>query len=317
MNTKSNIRTSMRRFTFSATAMPLLAIVLLMTTAFGQNPTGKAFATADEAANALIAAAETYDTTALLEILGPNSRDIIQTGEPVLDREVASEFAKLGREKKTIAVDKRVRNRAFLEVGDESWPFPVPIVRVRAGWVFDTAAGRQEILFRRIGRNELDAIQICHGYVEAQKEYSFTKHDGAIVNQYAQKIISSPGKQDGLAWQNQDGSWGGTVGENAARAIEKSYTGAPMPYHGYHFKVLKKQGPAAGLGAMDFLVDGAMIGGFALIAYPSVYNVTGIKTFMVSHEGLVYEKDLGPDTAKLAAAIDTYNPDRTWFAILD
>ena len=317
MNTKSNIRTSMRRFTFWATATPLLVLVLLMTTGFGQNPSGKAFATADEAANALIAAAETYDTTALLEILGPNSRDIIQTGEPVLDREVANEFAKLGREKKNIAVDKRVRNRAFLEVGDESWPFPVPIVRVRAGWVFDTAAGRQEILFRRIGRNELDAIQICHGYVEAQKEYSFTKHDGAIVNQYAQKIISSPGKQDGLAWQNQDGSWGGTVGENAARAIEKSYTGAPMPYHGYHFKVLKKQGPAAGLGAMDFLVDGAMIGGFALIAYPSVYNVTGIKTFMVSHEGLVYEKDLGPETAKLAAAIDTYNPDRTWFAILD
>lgn len=317
MNMNRPIRFSMPSLVFSAIATVVLAFVLMTTTAFGQVSGGKTFATADDAANALLAAAETYDTTALLEILGPNSRDIIQSGEPGRDKEIASEFAKLGREKKTISVDKRLRNRAFLEVGEDSWPFPVPIVKVRSGWMFDTNAGRQELLFRRIGSNELDAIQICHGYVEAQKEYALKKHDGSIVNQYAQKIISSPGKHDGLAWQNKDGSWGGTVGENAAQAIEKSYTGVPMPFHGYHFKILKKQGPAAGLGALDFMQDGAMIGGFALIAYPSVYNVTGIKTFMVSHEGVVYEKDLGPETSKLAAEIETYNPDRTWVAILD
>ena len=316
MNTNRPIRFSTSPSISSVISMTLLAFILTAT-AFGQGQGGKTFPTADDAANALIAAAETYDTAALLEILGPNSRDIIQTGEPVRDKEVASEFAKMSREKKTIAVDRRVRNRAFLEVGEESWPFPVPIVKVRAGWVFDTNAGRQEILFRRIGSNELDAIQICYGYVEAQKEYALKKHDGALVNQYAQKIISSPGKQDGLAWQNKDGSWGGTVGENAAKAIEKSYTGSPMPFHGYHFKILKKQGPAAGMGAMDFMIKDAMIGGFALVAYPSVYNITGIKTFMVSHEGVVYEKDLGPDTATKAAAIDSYNPDRTWVAILD
>ena len=312
MNRNRNYKSMLLRITVSATAAAMLVFAFMMTTAFGQAATQKQFATAAEAADALIAAAETYDTNALLEILGPNSRDIIQSGEPVRDKEVSQEFARLAREKKDIVVGQRVKTRAFLEVGEDGYPFPVPIVKKGKTWSFDTAAGRQEILLRRIGRNELDAIEISRGYVEAQHEYAHTKHDGALVNQYAQRIISSPGKQDGLAWQNADGSWGGTVGEKAAKAIEKTYTGTPAPFHGYYFKILKKQGPAAPLGELDFVVKGAMIGGFALIAYPSVYNVTGIKTFMVSHDGVVYEKDLGPNTGTLAPAIESFNPDRSW-----
>ena len=154
----------------------------------------------------------------------------------------------------------------------------------------------QEILYRTIGRNELAAIEICRGYVEAQHEYALTKHEGSSVNQYAQRIIATPGKQDGLAWQNPDGTWGGPVGENIARAIEQGYTDKALPYHGYFFKVLKGQGPAAPLGEMDFVVKGVMIGGFALVAAPAEYLVTGVKTFMVSHDGVVYEKDLGAET---------------------
>jgi hypothetical protein len=296
----------------------IVFILVVAPAAFGQvgRIAGKSFPSADAAVEALIAATETYDTKALLELLGPNSRDIIQTGEVARDKEVSMEFAKLAREKKNITMNKRT-SRAFLEVGDDGYPFPVPLIKQGTKWGFDTEAGRMEILARRIGRNELDAIQVSRGYVEAQHEYALTKHDGAQVNQYAQQIISSPGKQDGLAWQNADGSWGGTVGEKAAKELEKTYTGTRAPYHGYFFKILKGQGPAAPLGSLDFVVKGAMIGGFALVAYPSVYGVTGIKTFMVSHDGVVYEKDLGPDTATAAAAIEKFNPDKSWSPVDD
>lgn len=300
----------------------LLAAMMSIATAsaFAQTtgvPKGKAFASADEAADALIAAAGSFDTAALLAILGPDSQDIIQTTDPVEGRKNATEFVEQAKSKKTVAVDKRNRTRAFLSVGEESWPFPVPIVKRGAGWYFDTAAGRQEILLRRIGRNELDAISISRGYVEAQHEYALTRHDDAVVNQYAQKIISTPGKKDGLAWQNADGTWSGTVGESAAKALQESYTGKNAPFRGYFYKVITKQGSAAPLGALDYVQKGAMIGGFALIAYPAVYRVTGVKTFMVSHDGVVYEKDLGPKTSELAATIDQFNPDRTWTPVLE
>jgi Protein of unknown function (DUF2950) len=179
-------------------------------------------------------------------------------------------------------------------------------------WSFGAKAGCRELLYRWIGRNELDAIEICRGFVEAQKEYALQKHDGSSVNQYAQRIISTPGKRDGLAWQNPDGSWGGPVVEPIARAIEQGYSSKYEPYHGYYFKVLKGQGPAAPLGKMDFVVEGVMIGGFALIAAPAQYRITGVKTFMVSHDGVVYQKDLGPDTLAIARKIERFNPDKTW-----
>ena len=184
-------------------------------------------------------------------------------------------------------------------------------------WYFDTKAGRQEILFRRIGTNELDAIEICRGYVDAQEEYAQEKHDDSTVNQYAQRVISTPGKQDGLAWKNPDGTWGGPVGEDVAKALEEGYTDKAKPYHGYYFKILKGQGPAAPMGEMDFVVKGAMIGGFALAAAPADYQVTGVMSFIVGPNGVVYQKDLGPDTLKAFQSMDRFNPDKTWKATDD
>ena len=170
---------------------------------------------------------------------------------------------------------------------------------------------------RRIGANELDAIAICHGFVEAQHDYAQEKHDDSQVNQYAQKIIGTPGKHDGLAWQNADGTWEGPVGENVAKALAEGYSEKTQPYHGYFFKVLKGQGPAAPLGQMDFVVKGLMIGGFALAAAPAQYRVTGVKTFVVGSTGIVYEKDLGSETLKKFATLDRFNPDKTWKATDD
>src|SRR5688572_16933946 len=191
---------------------------------------GKSFATAEEAANALIEAAEKFDETALVEILGPESYDIIHTGEPARDREVAKEFAAQARVKNHVAIQPKNARRGFLSVGEEDWPFPVPLVKGPSGWSFDTRAGRTEILYRRIGGNELNAIEICRGYVESQHEYALMKR-GSGVSQYAQRIISTPGKQDGLAWRNEDGSWGGPIGEKVAAAIARGYTNRSEPFH--------------------------------------------------------------------------------------
>jgi hypothetical protein len=300
--------------------MVALSVMLLLTNAFfaqAQTATKqKTFATAQEASNALIDAAEKYDEPTIIEILGPDSYDIIHTGEPARDREVAQEFAKKAREKTNISLAPKNPRRAVLEIGDEDWPFPVPLVKVGSAWHFDTTAGRQEILYRRVGDNELTAIQICRGYVEAQHEYALMKRTNG-VNQYAQRIISTPGTQDGLAWQNADGTWDGPIGEKIAAAIARGYSSRTEPYHGYFFRVLKGQGPAAPLGAMDFVVKGVMIGGFALIAFPAQYRVSGVQTFMVSHDGVVYQKDLGPKTADLASAIDRFNPDKSWTPVKD
>lgn len=277
----------------------------------------RSFATAEEAANALIDAAEKFDQTALTEILGPDSYDIIHSGEPARDREVAQKFAEQARIKNNVSYHPKNRRRAILEIGEDNWPFAVPIVKVGSTWSFDTKAGRQELLYRRIGGNELDAIAICRRYVEAQHEYALQKRGTSGQNQYAQRIISTPGSQDGLAWQTSDGAWNGPIGEKVAAAIARGYSSRAEPYHGYFFKVLKGQGPQAPLGEMDFVVKNVMIGGFALIAFPAQYRVTGVQTFMVSHDGVVYQKDLGPKTLELASAIERFNPDKTWTPVLD
>ena len=272
----------------------------------------RSFASAAEAAEALIDAAAKYDELALAEILGPDSYDIIHTGEPARDREVAQKFAEQARIKTKVAFQPKNPRRAILEIGEDDWPFAVPIVKMGSTWSFDTKSGRQELLLRRIGGNELDAIAICRGYVEAQHEYALTKRGTSGQNQYAQRIISTAGAQDGLAWKNSDGSWGGPIGEKVAAAITRGYSSRSEPYHGYFFKVLKGQGPAAPLGEMDFVVKDVMIGGFALLAFPAQYRVTGVQTFMVSHDGVVYQKDLGPKTLEIAAGIERFNPDKTW-----
>ena len=271
----------------------------------------KAFATAEEAMAALISAAEKFDPEAVEQIFGPEGKDILLTAEPPHDREIAQTFAELAREKKSVSIDPKNRNHAVILVGKDDWPFAVPLVRKNGQWYFDTPAGIQELTYRRVGGNELDAIEICRGFVEAQEEYALEKHDGSAVNQYAQRIISTPGKQDGLAWQTADGRWEGPIGENVATAIDKGYA-AGQPYHGYYFKILKGQGPAAPLGEMDYVIEGAMIGGFALVAAPADYAVTGVKTFVVSNDGIVYEKDLGDKTLEEFKKIERFNPDDTW-----
>jgi hypothetical protein len=272
----------------------------------------KTFTTPKEAAEALIKATESFDLPSLRDVLGPGGEDLVASEDAVQDKNRAAAFASKAREKNEIAIDPKNPRRAILSVGNDDWPLPIPIVQKGGKWAFDTKAGREEILLRRIGANELDAIQICRGYVEAQKQYALEKHDGAEVNQYAQRIISTAGKQDGLAWQNPDGRWGGPVGEGVAKALAQGYSNRSQPYHGYFFKILKGQGRAAPLGEMDFVVKGAMIGGFALAAAPADYRVTGVKTFIVSYEGSVYQKDLGPDTLRVFKDMQLYNPDKTW-----
>jgi DUF2950 family protein len=272
----------------------------------------KAFDNPQQAADALIQAAESYDVSALLEIFGPGGKDFIASADPVHDKSIAATFVAKAHEKNVIAIDPKNQSRAILSVGNNDWPFPVPLVKEKGKWRFDSKQGRSEILFRRIGANELDAIQICRGFVEAQQEYASEVHDNSGVNQFAQKIISTPGKHDGLYWKNEDGTPGGPIGEAIARAIEEGYTTKASPYHGYYFKVLKGQGPAAPLGQLDYVIEGVMIGGFALVAVPAEYRVTGVKTFMVSYNGVVYEKDLGADSLNIAKNMERYNPDKTW-----
>ena len=270
----------------------------------------KRFATSQQAATALIEAAEQFDVLALVAIVGQANADLVITADKVQDKQRATTFAAKAREKTSVTEDPKNPGRAVLSVGNDDWPYPVPIVKGRGGWFFDASAGRKEIFDRRIGSNELDAIAICHGYVEVQKQYALEARDG--VHQYAQRIVSTPGKRDGLAWQNEDGSWAGPIGEKIARALQQGYSGKAEPYHGYYFKILKGQGPAAPLGKMDFMVKGAMIGGFALVAVPAEYRVTGVKTFIVSHTGTVYQKDLGPASLKIVKEMQLYNPDSTW-----
>jgi hypothetical protein len=272
----------------------------------------KRFDTPQQAADMLIEAADKFDVAALAQIFGPGGDDIVFSGEFPQDRKHAADFVAQAREKKSVSVDPKSGNRAFLLVGNEDWPFPVPLVKKGDKWSFDAKAGWQELLYRRIGANELDAIAICEGYVEAQYEYAFQPHQEYDVNQYAQRIVSTSGKHDGLAWQNADGTWGGPIGEKIARAIEQGYTSGAEPYHGYFFKILKGQGPAAPLGQMDFVVEGVMIGGFALLAAPAEYSVTGLRTFIVSHDGVVYEKDFGLKTLDEFKKMELYNPDKSW-----
>ena len=270
------------------------------------------FATAQAAADALIKAAGDYDVAALNRIVGAAGEDLVESEDQVQSKNLAVEFAERAKRKTSVVTDPKNPDRATLVVGEEQWPMPIPIVKRNGKWLFDTKAGAREMLYRRIGSNELDAIQICRGYVDAQEEYALTKHDGSAVNQYAQRVISTPGKHDGLVWQNADGTLGGPIAEGIADAIQQGYNDKAKPYHGYYFKILKGQGPAAPLGKMDFVVEGVMIGGFALAAAPAEYRVTGVKTFIVSYEGVVYQKDLGPDTLKIFQAMELYNPDKTW-----
>jgi hypothetical protein len=218
----------------------------------------------------------------------------------------------MAREKVTTAKDPADAKRLTVLVGNDAFPTAIPLIESNGKWMWDVAGGRYEVLVRHVGANELDTIEVCRGYVEAQHTYAMLDAAKTGIHQYAQKIISTPGKFDGLYWP---GSPESPLSEGVARAIAEGYTSKTQPFHGYYYKVLKAQGPAAKLGAMSFVVQGKMIGGFALVAWPATYRVTGVKTFIVGSDGVVYEKDLGADTARLASAMTVYNPDKTWTVV--
>src|SRR5277367_546067 len=277
-----------------------------------QPPTGaKAFPSPKAAADVIVQAAAEHDVSTLLEILGPDGKDLVSSKDPTEDKNDAVPFVAAARQ--AMAFDTSLPNRAILLVGPKQGPLPIPIVKRAGKWYFDAKAGSDEIIYRRIGENELDVIQVCRGYVEAQSEYASQIHDDSGVNQYAQKAISTPGRQDGLYWENANGTAAGPIDEVAAKAIAAGFAAdKPSAFHGYYFKILKGQGAEAPRGQIDYVIEGVMIGGFALVAVPAEYKVTGVKTFMVSHDGIVYQKDLGPDSAEIGSKIELYNPDKTW-----
>jgi hypothetical protein len=270
------------------------------------------FATPEDAAVALVDAAKTANEHDLGALFGPEGDHVLHSGDPVMDRMSREVFLVAYAEQASLMT--LTPTREVLYVGFEYWPFPVPLVKDDKGWRFDTAAGVQEILFRRIGRNELTTIGVCQAYVDAQQEYAADAHDGVPAGAYAQKIASTPGKHDGLYWKSEDSEQRSPMGEFAADAAAEGYgppAGQGTPFHGYYFRILTGADKSAA-GAGNHIVNGAMRGGFALIARPAVYDSSGVMTFIVNQDGVVYQKDLGPQTPKTAAAISRFNPDAGW-----
>jgi hypothetical protein len=276
----------------------------------------KIFSSPEEGVKALIDAAKENDTKAMLTILGPEAKSLIESGDQVSDRAALEGFVKSYEESNKLV--KSGDAEAVLEVGKDQWPFPIPLVKEKAGWRFDTHEGKEEIINRRIGRNELDVIQVCLAVVDAEREYYQRDPDGDKLLQYAQKFISTKGKRDGLYWETKPGEQPSPLGLLVAEARAEGYKGAagkPIPYHGYYYKILTGQGKNASGGAYDYLVKGKMMGGFGMVAYPAQYRSSGIMTFIVNHDGVVYQKDLGPKTASIAQSMTRFNPDKTWTAV--
>jgi len=275
-------------------------------------PGAKGFATPQLAMDAAVKAIAA-GPDALMALLGPDAKDLVSTSDPVADQKERDDFIRMAKEKTAFKKDPADPTRMTVLIGADGFPTAVPLVQRNGQYYWDANEGRHELLLRRVGSNELDAITVCRGYVEAQWQYAAMDPDKTGIRQYAQKILSTAGKHDGLYWPSAPGEPESPVGDAVARAIAQGYTPDKMsPYHGYIFKVLTAQGPAAPLGEMDFMVQNHMIGGFALIAWPAQYRVTGVKTFIVGSAGIVYEQDLGADTVKLAAAITKFDPGKGW-----
>jgi hypothetical protein len=288
-----------------------LGLCAALTLWFGPAAAQEHFKTPDEAVAALVDAAKAQDKGAILAVLGKEGREVISSGDAVADRAARRRFLAAYNANHTI---DESGDKATLIVGGNDWPFPIPIVKKDDRWSFDTAAGLDEILRRRVGRNELSALQVCLGYVQAQNEYASLDPAGLGPHAYAQRILSTPGKKDGLYWPSAAGEQASPLGEFAAEASAEGYKAgqARIPYHGYYYRILKRQGSGAEGGAYDYVVNGKMIGGFALLAYPAQYGNSGIMSFMVNHDGEVLQKDLGPDTTEIARKITEYAPDDTW-----
>lgn len=277
-------------------------------------PKQKVFATGEEGVNAFVKVLKEGNKDELLAILGNDANELISSGDDVADRQRKLMFVKAYDEQHKLDVEG---DKLILIVGKNDWPFPIPIIKQGQQWIFDTAAGKEEILNRRIGRNELDTIQVMLAIVDAQREYAMKDRDGDGLLEYAQKFRSDPNKKNGLYWETKEGEEPSPLGLFAAKAKEEGYFGEktsekPQPYHGYFYRILTAQGANASGGAFDYIVNGKMIGGFAVIAYPAEYGNSGVMTFIVNHDGVVYQKDLGEDTKQEAQAMKLFDPDKTW-----
>jgi hypothetical protein len=305
-------------FLCTVAVVTVIMVLLIPLQGYAAQAKQKVFASPEEAVKALIDAAKAGNQEELMAIFGPAAREVLSSGDAVEDRSVRERFVKAYDAKNALVRDGDAK--AVLQIGTEEWPFPIPIVKKGQQWSFDTKKGKEELNNRRIGRNELNTIQTCLAYVDAQREYAGKDRDGDGLFEYAQKFVSTPGTKDGLYWEAKPGEEGSPFGDLFTRATLEGYTktsNKPTPYHGYFFKVLKAQGKNAPGGAYDYLVKGRMIGGFGMVAYPANYGVSGVMTFVVNHDGIVYEKNLGKDTAKIAQAIKLFNPDKTWKKVVN
>jgi hypothetical protein len=303
--------THRRSIRFARKLSASLALATMMILSAVTARAQQAFPTPEEAASALAASVKSGIRKEMLRVLGSGGVEIVESGDDVADAEARQRFTGAYDAKHSVRLEGDKKGTIIL--GNDDFPFPIPLMRKEAGWEFDTAAGRREILYRRIGRNELDAIQTCLAYVDAQNEYAEKDRTGEGAGVYAQRIVSTSGKKDGLYWPSSDGE-ASPLGELAAQASAEGYKvgAARVPYHGYYFRVLTQQGPSAPGGALDYVVRGKMIGGFALIAWPAEYGNSGVMTFVVNHTGTVYQKDLGDYTMNLVKRMNWFDPDQTW-----
>jgi hypothetical protein len=314
INTGNQKKQSMRLSVF-AIIVGVVMLAGVCQTAFSAEGGQKAFKSAEEAVKALAKAAKGDDTKALLAILGSSGKELIFSGDEVADKAGREHFIKAFEEMNKLVNESETK--VILHVGNGDWPFPIPVVKKGDSWLFDTTAGKEEVLNRRVGRNELNAIQVCLAYVDAQREYALKEKDSGKLLEYAQRFISRKGTKDGLYWEAKAGEPQSPLGPLMAKATEEGYTGKRPggkrnPYHGYYYRILKSQGKHASGGEYDYVVNGKMIGGFALVAYPAEYGNSGVMTFIVNQDGILYEKNLGEDTEKIAAAMEKFDPDKTW-----
>jgi len=301
----------MRRSGWWMSATLALLAVVLAGAAFAQEAGEKTFANPQDASTALYDAAKSGDKAAIESVLGASSEGIISSGDAVLDQKNVDDFVR--RYEQMNRWGKEVNGDQTLFLGVENWPFPVPLKKDTGGqWYFDTKAGIEEVLYRRIGNNEFAAIRVCGVLADGQMDYFDGLHDGSTVHQYAQKLISDPGKQNGLYWKAAEGEPDSPIGPLIAYANGEGYKDKDAAFHGYFFRVLNSRGPKAPGGSKNYIVNGAMTGGFAFLAYPATYRNSGVMTFLVDSQGVIYEKDLGPKTADTAAAITSFNADSTW-----
>lgn len=287
-------------------------LVICPRTICAQDMGQSVFTSPQEALTALVAALEAGDREGLLAILGPEGKEIISSGDEVSDRADRDRF--LAAYDDSVNFVPRENGQVEVVLGHDNWPFPIPIMQSSRGWFFDTAAGKEELLNRRIGRNELFTIQVCDAYVAAQNEYATTDRELDGIIEYAQKIVSDPGQRDGLFWPVTPGEVPSPLGPLAAQAAAEGYKRGekPIAFHGYYYRILKGQGTKAPGGAYSYMINGHMVAGFALVAWPAQYGTSGITTFVVNRNGIVYEKDLGSNTAATAESMTLYNPDQTW-----